>query len=67
MSRERRSPPPAPLLWAAGMVGIGLAIEALRDGDVAAPASAPIILLLALAFARSARRRSDGAGTDAPR
>lgn len=55
MSRGRRSPPPAPLLWAAGMVGIGLAIEALRDGDVAWIASTPLVLLLALALARGAK------------
>jgi len=34
------------------MVAIGLAIEALRDGDVAWMASAPLVLLLALALAR---------------
>ena len=53
MSLERRLLLPGPLAWAAGMVAIGLAIEALRDGDVAWLASAPLAALLAAALLRS--------------
>jgi hypothetical protein len=35
------------------MVAIGLAIEAVRDGDVAWIAAAPLVLLLALALLRT--------------
>lgn len=52
MSRDRRSPLPGPIVWAAGMVATGLAIEAVRDGDVAWIAAAPLVLVLALALAR---------------
>ena len=58
MSRDARSLLPGPLVWAAGMVAIGLAIETLYDGDVAWIASAPLVVLLALALARG--RRSAG-------
>ena len=57
MSRDARSLRSGPLVWAAGMVAIGLAIEALRDGDVAWIASTPLVLLLALALARGAKSR----------
>ena len=55
MSLERRSLLPGPLVWASGMVAIGLAIEALRDGEVAGIASAPLAALLAAALLRSRR------------
>lgn len=59
MSRDARSLRPGPLVWAAGMVAIGLTIEAVRDGDAAWIAAAPLVLLLALALAR-------GRGSDSP-
>ena len=57
----RRAARPLPLLLLAAMLAVGVAVEALRFGDVDWLPKLPVAVLVAAALARRPPLRQDGA------